>query len=82
MIQRFTWNTEHYKSSQEILKNHNGKEEKVVPNLLLNHIATIIFKVYYWLKNKQTNKLNRTEHLKTDPSIYNNLVYGKGDILN
>ena len=37
MIQRFTWNTEHYKRSQEILKNHNGKEEKVMSNQILNH---------------------------------------------
>lgn len=53
-----------------------------MPNQILNYRAIIILKVYYWLKNKQTDKFDATENLKTNPCVYKNLVYDKDDILN
>ena len=72
MVTRKTWRP------KGILRKKNGPGGVRLPDLRLHEKAIVIKAVWYWHKNRNINKWNRTENLEISAFTYSQLIYDKG----
>ena len=62
-----------------ILSEKNKAGGVTLPDFKLYHKAIVTKKVWYWYKNRYTNKWNKMETQEIKPHTYNYLIINKAD---
>ena len=73
-ILKFVWSP----NSQSNLKKRKRKLEASQFEFMLFYKVVVIFKVWYWHKNRHIDQWNRIENPEINPQLYGQLIFDKG----
>ena len=77
-ISQFSWKHKRPRIAKAILKKKNGAGEINLLGFRLYYKATIISRVWFCQKNRNTDQWNKIESSEINPCTYEQLIFGKG----